>query len=183
MSTLTIDLFSSVDGFAAAENWPGYWGKEGPELMAWLEEKLAEDHVIVMGATTYRMMSQIVAEEEDPTFARMAEIPKVVFSTTLEPPLTWANTTVVAEDAVSALRTMKQDGSSPLRTMGSISLNKALLSEGLVDYLQLMVFPVVTGQTGLDPIFAEWPDLDLELVTSRTFDGRTQLLQYVPTLH
>ena len=113
----------------------------------------------------------------------MAEIPKVVFSTTLEPPLAWANTTVVAEDAVSALRTMKQDGSTPLRTMGSISLNKALLSEGLVDYLQLMVFPVVTGQTGLDPIFAEWPDLDLELVTSRTFDGRTQLLQYVPTLH
>lgn len=183
MSTLTIDLFSSVDGFAAAENWPGYWGKEGPELMAWLEEKLAEDHVIVMGANTYRMMSQIVAEEEDPTFARMAEIPKVVFSTTLEPPLAWANTTVVAEDAVSALRTMKQDGSTPLRTMGSISLNKALLSEGLVDYLQLMVFPVVTGQTGLDPIFAEWPDLDLELVRSRTFDGRTQLLQYVPTLH
>ncbi len=87
------------------------------------------------------------------------------------------------EDAVSALRTMKQDGSTPLRTMGSISLNKALLSEGLVDYLQLMVFPVVTGQTGLDPIFAEWPDLDLELVRSRTFDGRTQLLQYVPTLH
>lgn len=183
MSTLTIDLFSSVDGFAAAENWPGYWGKEGPELMAWLEEKLAEDHVIVMGANTYRMMSQIVAEEEDPTFARMAEIPKVVFSTTLEPPLAWANTTVVAEDAVSALRTMKQDGSTPLRTMGSISLNKALLSEGLVDYLQLTVFPVVTGQTGLDPIFAEWPDLDLELVRSRTFDGRTQLLQYVPTLH
>ncbi len=49
--------------------------------MAWLEEKHAEDHVIVMGANTYRTMSQIVAEQEDPTFARMAEIPKVVFST------------------------------------------------------------------------------------------------------
>lgn len=183
MSTLTIDLFSSLDGFASAEAWPGYWGKEGPELMAWLEEKLAEDHVIVMGANTYRTMSQIVAEEEDPTFARMAEIPKVVFSTTLEPPLTWANTELVAEDAVTALRKMKEEGSAPLRTMGSISLNKALLREGLVDSLQLVVFPVVTGQSGLDPIFAGWPDLDLELVTSRTFDGRMQLLEFVPALH
>ena len=65
MSTLTIDLFSSLDGFAAAEDWPGYWGKEGPELMAWLEEQLAEDHIVVIGANTYRTMSQIVAEEED----------------------------------------------------------------------------------------------------------------------
>jgi dihydrofolate reductase len=183
VSTLTIDLFSSLDGFAAAEDWPGYWGKEGPELMAWLEEKLAEDHVIVMGANTYRTMSQIVAELDDPTFARMAEIPKVVFSTTVEPPLSWANTEVVAEDAVTALRRMKTEVPAPMRTMGSISLNKTLLREGLVDTLQLVVFPVVTGQTGLQPIFADWPDLDLELVTSRTFDGRMQLLEYVPTLH
>jgi dihydrofolate reductase len=112
----------------------------------------------------------------------MAEIPKLVFSTTLEPPLTWANTQLVTEDAVVALRRMKE-GSAPMRTMGSISLNRALLSEGLVDYLQIVVFPVVTGQTGQNPIFAAWPDLDLELVTARTFDGRMQLLRYVPTLH
>jgi dihydrofolate reductase len=106
-----------------------------------------------------------------------------VFSTTLQPPLTWANTQVVAEDAVTALRRMKHEGSTPMRTMGSISLNKTLLREGLVDTLQLVVFSVVTGQTGLEPIFADWPDLDLELATSRTFDGRMQLLEYVPTLH
>ncbi len=183
MSTLTIDLISSLDGFAAAEDWPGYWGKEGPEYLAWLEETLAEDHVLVMGANTYRDMSRIVTEIEDPTIARMAEIPKVVFSTTLQPPLTWANTQVIAEDAVTALRRMKQEQSAPLRTLGSISLNKTLLLEGLVDTLQLVVFPVVTGQTGLHPIYADWPDLDLELVTSRTFDGRLQLLTYLPTLH
>ncbi len=183
MRTLTIDLFSSLDGFGGAEGWPGYWGKEGPELMAWLDEKLAQDHVLVMGANTYRAMSQVVAEQQDPTFARMAEIPKIVFSKTLEPPLTWANTTLVAEDAVTALRTLKEQGSAPMRTMGSISLNKSLLREGLVDFLQIVVFPVATGQSGLEPIFADWPDLDLELVTSRTFDDRMQLLTYVPTLH
>jgi dihydrofolate reductase len=182
MSTLTIDLFTSLDGFAGADGWPGYYGKEGPELMAWLEEKLAEDHVIVMGANTYREMSRIVAEHDDPTFARMAEIHKVVFSSTLEAPLTWANTQVVADDAVTALRRMKKE-SAPMRTMGSVSLNKMLLREGLVDFVQLVVFPVVTGQTGLLPIFTDWPDLDLDLVSTRTFDGRMQLLRYVPTLH
>jgi dihydrofolate reductase len=183
MSTLTIDLFSSLDGYAAAEGWPGYWGQEGPELFAWLEEKLAEDHVIVMGANTYRTMSRIVAQAEDPTFDRLARIPKVVFSATLEPPLSWANTQVVAEDAAAALRRMKAEGTAPIRTLGSISLNATLLREGLVDVLQLVVFPVVTGQTGLDPIYAGWPDLDLELISARTLDGRMQLLQYVPTLH
>jgi dihydrofolate reductase len=182
VGTLTIDLFSSLDGFAAADGWPGYYGKEGPELMAWLEEKLAEDHTLVMGANTYREMSQIVAEGDDPTFERMAEIPKVVFSSTLKPPLTWANTQV-AEDAVATLRTMKTEGSAPVRTMGSISLNGTLVRAELVDLLQIVVFPVVTGASGLKPIFAGWPDLDLELVSSRTFDGRMQLVQYVPSLH
>lgn len=182
MGTLTIDLISSLDGFAAADGWPGFWGKEGPELMASLEEKLAEEHTLVMGANTYRTMSQIAADADDPTFERMAEIPKVVFSTTLRPPLTWANTRV-AEDAVTTLRTMKTEGSSPLRTLGSISLNGTLLREGLVDLLQIVVFPVVTGVSGRKAIFAGWPDLDLELVSSRTFDGRMQLFQYVPRLH
>ena len=131
-----------------------------------------------MGANTYREMSQIVAEGDDPTFERMAEIPKVVFSSTLKPPLTWANTEI-ADDAVTTLRPMKE-GSAPMRTMGSISLNATLVREGLVDLLQIVVFPVVTGVSGKKPIYAGWPDLDLELVTSRTFDGRMQLLQYVP---
>jgi dihydrofolate reductase len=182
MGTLTIDLISSLDGFAAAEGWPGYWGKEGPEVMAWFEQKLAEDHTLVMGATTYRTMSRIVTEHQDPTFERMAEIPKVVFSSTLKPPLAWANTRV-AQDAVTTLRTMKDEGSAPIRTLGSISLNATLLREGLVDFLQLVVFPVVTGVSGKDPIYPGWPDLDLGLVESHTFDGRLQLLRYVPTLH
>lgn len=183
MSTLTVDLFSSLDGFGAAEGWPGYYGKEGPEFMAWLEEELAKDQVIVMGANTYRFMSQIVAENDDPNFARMAEIPKVVFSSTLKPPFTWENTQLITEDALTAIPRMKREGSAPMRTLGSITLNKSLLAEGLVDYLQVTVFPVVTPQSGLEPLFADGPDLDLELVASRTFDGRTQLLRYAPTLH
>jgi len=183
VGTLTVDLFSSLDGFGAGEGWPGYYGKEGPELMAWLEEELATDQTFVMGANTYRMMSQNVAENDDPTFARMAEIPKVVFSSTLKPPLTWENTQLIAEDALTTIRRMKHEDAVPMRTLGSISLTKSLLAEGLVDYLQVTVFPVVTPQSGLEPLFANGPDLDLELVESRTFDGRTQVLKYVPSLH
>src|SRR3954452_12270084 len=137
MSTLTIDLISSLDGLAGAEGWPGYWGKAGPEVMAWFQQKLAEDHTLVMGATTYRMMAQVVAEGDDPTFARMAEIPKVVFSKTLNPPLSWVNTRI-ERDMVPALRAMKADG-PPIRTMGSVSLNATLLRERLVDFLQVVV--------------------------------------------
>jgi len=183
MSTLTIDFFSSLDGFGGAEGWPGYYGKEGPELMGWLDEQLAEDQVMVMGAATYRMMSHIVAEGDDPTFARMADIPKVVFSSTLAAPLTWANTELVAEDAITAVRRMKDEREAPIRTLGSVSLSKSLINAGLVDFLQLTVFPVVTGQSGLEPLFAGWPDLDLDLVEARTLDGRMQALRYVPTLH
>ncbi len=182
MGSLTVDLFSSLDGFGGAVGWPGYYGKDGPELMGWLEEKLAEDHIVVMGANTYRTMSQIVAEQEDPTFARMAEIPKVVFSSTLEVPLTWANTELVAEDAVDSLRTMKDERNLPMRTMGSISLSRSLVRAGLVDFLQVTVFPVVTGQSGLEPLYAG-------LAGPRPRPGRGahpgrphQVLRYVPTL-
>ena len=180
MGALTIDLFSSLDGFAASDGWPGYWGKEGPELMAWLDEKLAEDHTLVMGANTYREMSQIVAEGDDPTFERMAEIPKVAFSSTLKPPLTWANTGSGGRGHDAAWT--KSQISTPLRTMGSISLNATLLRERLIDLLQIVVFPVVLGARERSRSSRAGP-ISTSSWLRRTLDGRMQLLQYVPTLH
>jgi dihydrofolate reductase len=133
MGTLTVDLFSSLDGYAATERWPGYWGLEGPELFDWLHRLLEVDHTMVMGATTYRTMSRIVAEEEDPSFARLAELPKVVFSSTMSEPLSRANTRVVAGDAVTVVRAMKKESVIPMRTIGSLSLGRTLLAAGLVD--------------------------------------------------
>ena len=182
MRTLTVDFISSLDGFASAEGWPGYWGMEGPELMAHFEETLARDQTFVMGATTYRLMSGIVAEGDDPTFARLNAIPKVVFSSTLEPPLSLENATVVQGDAVEEVRRMKEEGDTPLVTMGSVSLCRALFTGGVVDRFRVVIFPVITGATGQDPIYAGLPDIGLETVTSRTLDGRFQLLEYVPTI-
>ena len=71
----------------------------------------------------------------------------------------------------------------PLRSHGSLSMNRALMAAGLVDRVQVTVFPVITGRTGLDRLFEGAADFDLDLIESRTLDGRTQELTYRPTLH
>ena len=105
---------------------------------------------------------------------------KVVFSSTLEAPLSWVNTELVHGDAVEAVQDMKRRDSRPLRTVGSLSLCRSLLGAGLVDRFRVVVFPVITGATGRDRIFDGYPDIALDLVDSRIFDGRLQMLEYVP---
>ena len=181
MQTLTVDFIISLDGYGAAEGWPGFWGMEGPEYLGWLEEQ--EEHTALMGATTYRLMSGFAAQA--PGEAGMAELtalPKVVFSASLEGPLSWPNTELVSGDAVDAVRAMKEQGRRPLRTLGSLALSRSLLRAGLVDRYRVVVFPVITGATGRDRIFDGYPDVALELVDNHTFDGGLQMLEYVPTV-
>ena len=181
MSSLMVDFIISLDGYASADGWPGYWGMEGPEYLAWIEKDEQQAHVALMGATTYRLMSGITAEmPDDPGLAGLTATPKVVFSSTLEPPLSWVNTEVVRGDAVEAVQDIKRRDKRPLRTVGSLSLCRSLLRAGLVDRFRVVVFPVITGATGTDRIFDGYPDIALDLVDSRTFDGRLQLLEYVP---
>lgn len=178
MSTLTVDFIMSLDGYGAADGWPGYWGMEGPEYLAYLEEDGRVEHTALMGANTYRLMAGFAAEmPDDPGLAGLTAMPKVVFSSTLEAPLSWANTELVDGDPAAAVRTMKQDD-RPLRTVGSLRLCRSLLDAGVVDRLRVVVFPVVTGATGQDRIFDGYPDVALDLVDHRLFDGRLQLLEY-----
>ncbi|MFI1753706.1 dihydrofolate reductase family protein [Streptomyces sp. NPDC020571] len=182
-SSLMVDFIISLDGYASAEGWPGFWGMEGPEYLAWLDGDAEKQHTSLMGATTYRLMSGFAREMPgDPGFAWLTEMPKVVFSSTLRSPLSWDNTQLVRDDAVPAVREMKRDGTRPLRTLGSLSLSRSLLEAGLVDRFRVVVFPVITGATGRERIFDAYPDITLDLVESRTFDGRLQLLEYVPTI-
>jgi dihydrofolate reductase len=181
MPELLVDFITSLDGYAAAEGWPGWWGLEGPEYLAWLREQPEADYTILMGATTYRVMSRFAAEGEPGTDA-LAGMAKVVFSTTLSEPLSWANTQLVAGDAVEAVREMKTTGSKSMRTIGSLSLSRSLLNAGLVDRFRVVVFPVITGNGGRERIYDGYPEVALEMIGSRTFDGRIQLLEYVPTI-
>ena len=183
MASLMVDFIISLDGYGAADGWPGYWGMEGPEYLAWIEEDEEQEHTALMGATTYRLMSGFAAEmPDDPGLAALTALPKVVFSSTLKAPLSWANTELVDGDAVEAVQDMKRRDARPLRTIGSLSLCRSLLEAGVVDRFRVVVFPVITGATGKDRIFDGYPDIALDLVDSRTFDGRLQLLEYIPTV-
>jgi dihydrofolate reductase len=180
MHELLVDFITSLDGYASAVGWPGWWGLQGPEYLAWLGEAPERDYAILMGATTYRLMSGFAAGE--PGTDTLAGVPKIVFSRTLGEPPEWPNTRPVARDAVEAVREMKAEGSESLRTLGSLSLCRALLSAGLVDRFRVVVFPVITGRTGRERIYDGYPDVALEMTGSRTFDGRIQLFEYVSTL-
>jgi dihydrofolate reductase len=189
-ATYTFDVFTSLDGFGAAGgNWTGYWGKQGPEL---LDHRLAlygEEQRMVFGANTYRMFAQMLAESteesdvRDPWVTRMRNLPTTVVSSRLEGPLDWPDATVASGDAVDVVARLKEESEVPLRSHGSLSMNRALMAAGLVDRVQVTLFPVITGQTGEDPIFQGAADFDLELIEHRTLDGRTQELIYRPTLH
>ncbi|TKS98937.1 dihydrofolate reductase family protein [Streptomyces lasalocidi] len=189
-ATYTFDVFSSLDGFGAAGgDWTGYWGKQGPELLEHRLAQYGEEQRMVFGATTYRAFAQMLAsstedsEVRDPWVTRMRNLPATVVSTTLEEPLDWPDATVAKGDAVDVVARLKAESDVPLRSHGSLSMNCALMAAGLVDRLQVTVFPVVTGRTGADPVFRDAADFDLELIASRTLDGRIQELVYRPTLH
>ena len=188
---LLVDFIISLDGYAAAEGWPGWWGLEGPEYLAWLGQQPERDYTILMGANTYRLMSGFAGgempagidelpAEEEASVDELTRAPKVVFSASLEEPLTWANTTLVRGDAVQAVRAMKEEGSGILSTLGSVSLCRSLLRAGLVDRFRVVMFPVITGATGAERIYDGYPDVALDMIDHRTFDGRIQLLEYVP---
>ena len=189
-TTYTFDVFSSLDGFGAASgDWTGYWGKQGPEL---LEHRLAsyrEEQRMVFGANTFRAFVRMLtsstedSEVRDPWVTRMVNLPATVLSKTLKGPLDWPDATVVSGDAVEVVARLKQESEMPLRSHGSLSLNRALMAAGLVDFVQVTLFPVITGQTGQDPIFQGAADFDLELVENRTLDGHVQELIYRPSIH
>jgi dihydrofolate reductase len=182
MPQLLVDFITSLDGYGAAEGWPGFWGLQGPEYMAWLGEDSSGSYTTLMGANTYRLMSQMRGEhpDEEATVDELATMPKIVFSSTLKAPLSWANTELISGDAVEAVRKMKQEGHNSMRTLGSISLCRSLLKAGLVDRFRVVIFPVITGSTGSDRIYDGYPDVALDMISNRTFDGRIQLLEYTP---
>lgn len=179
MAELVVDFITSLDGYASAEGWPGWWGVQGPEYLAWLDQNPERDYAVLMGANTYRLMHSFTQQGEPGTEV-LTGMAKLVFSNTLTEPLEWENSTLVAEDAVEAVRKLRQDGHRSMRTIGSLALSRSLLEAGLVDRFRVVVFPVITGATGRERIYDGYPDVALDMVDSRTFDGRIQLLEYVP---
>jgi dihydrofolate reductase len=191
-ATYTFDVFSTLDSFASyvdGADWGGYWGKQGPEF---LDRRLAlygKRQRMVLGANTFRQFVQIMGpgtgalKELDAVNAQMRNLPTTVVSTTLEGPLDWPDATIENGDAVDVVARLKAESEAPLRSHGSLSMNRALMAAGLVDRVQVTLFPVISGHTGVNPIFQGAADFDLELIENRTLDGHIQELTYRPTLH
>ncbi|HEX4221566.1 MAG TPA: dihydrofolate reductase family protein [Pseudonocardiaceae bacterium] len=188
-ATYTFDVFSSLDGFGSAGgDWTGYWGKQGPELLDHRFALYEGEQRMVLGAKTFGMFAQMLATGTDeavldPWVTRLHNLPATVVSTTLTGPLDWPDAKIAAGDAVDVVAALKAESDIPLRSHGSLAMNRALMGAGLVDRVQVTVFPVITGRTGGSPIFAGAADFDLELLEHRTLDGHIQELIYRPTLH
>jgi dihydrofolate reductase len=184
MSQLIVDFITSLDGYASADGWPGWWGMESPSYLAWLAERPDRNYTLLMGANTYRLMSGFASSPSMPAgeadaISELTRKRKIVFSSRLETPLAWANSELVRGDPVAAVAELKRNGID-MSTIGSLTLCRSLLEAGLVDVFRVGVFPVITGKTGRERIYDGYPDVALEMVTSRTFDSRIQLLEYLP---
>jgi len=180
MRELIADLFISLDGFASGTNEAAYFGYFGQDLGNWVREHLDERQVILMGRVTYEALGQFAASATDEVSARMRTLPKLVYSNTLREPLAWKNTRLIKGDVGDAITALKQQEGDPLRSIGSIRLVKSLAKLGLMDRLRLMVFPLILGGTGKEPIYADYPRLPLELVGTKVLDSRLILLEYHP---
>ena len=190
-ATYTWDVFATLDGYgsyADGADWGGYWSKQGPELLAHRAALFDTDQRMVFGATTFQQFVHMLASStegsdvRDPWVTRLRSMPMTVVSSTLGGTLDWPDATVASGDAVDVVARLKAESGTPLRSHGSLSLNRALMAAGLVDRLQITIFPVVSGRTGTSPVLAGASDFDLQLLESRTLDGRMQELVYRPTL-
>lgn len=180
MSTMTVDIFVSVDGWAGSDGLPGYFGYLGPELARWISDQWAAPQVLLLGRRTYELLAGLPEEARDEGWQRMAEADKVVFSTTLTE-ARWAHTRLCADGVVEEVRAMKAAGDLPMRTAGSLSLARQLMNAGLVDRLRLVTFPLVAGAAGREAFFHDVASADLQLVGHQVLDGRVLVLEYHPT--
>jgi dihydrofolate reductase len=179
-STLTVDIFVSLDGWAGSDGLPGYFGYLGPELEEWITAEGSAPQRVLMGRRTHDLLAGLPEEARDEGWKRLNQLDKIVFSRTLHE-TAWANTRICGEDLVEEIRTLKADSDVPLRTMGSLSVARQALEAGVVDRLRLMIFPLIAGDAGREPFFADMASVDLALVDQRVLDGRVLLVEYRPT--
>ena len=191
-ATYTFDVFCSLDGFGSYNSegsWGGYWGKQTPEFLARRRAQYEATGRLVLGGNSYREFVQILGTSaddgdiDDLWITQMRHLPTFVISNTVTEPLEWPDGVVVRGDAVEVVSRLKQESDTSLRSHGSLSMNRSLMAAGLVDRVQLTIFPVLIGRTGAEPIFAGADDFDLELLEATTLEGGIQELVYRPRLH
>lgn len=177
---LTVDMFVSLDGFAAGADGTQNCFRPyfGPQSGNFVQSVLDEPQVMIVGQVTYQVLSKFWRSATGASAARMNALPKVVFSNTLKEPLDWQNSRLSKRKLADELSALKNEPGDPLRSVGSINLVKQIMQLGLVDRLRLLVFPVVLGSNGKEPLFAGWEEATLTLVDTTFFDSKVVKLEY-----
>jgi dihydrofolate reductase len=192
---IVIIEFMSLDGVVQAPGGPeedtdggfahGGWSHPffDPEVVGGaFDDTLAKAEALLFGRRTWQTMAAAWPERAGDPFAdRMNAIPKYVVSSTLgDDELTWNNTTrIPGDDAVARIRELRETDGGDLVVMGSPTLARTLLHEGLVDVLRLMIMPVLLG--GGKTIFANDGALHtLELVSTVTSPTGVHVCTYRP---
>ncbi len=133
-----------------------------------------------MGRVTYQALAKLSTSAKDKVGIRMSDLPKLVFSNTLEEPLAWRNTRLVKGDIAEQMNLLKQQPGDPLRSIGSINLVKSMIQLTLIDRLRLMIFPLILGSTGREAIYEGYSRTSFTLTDTKVLDSRLILLEYRP---
>jgi dihydrofolate reductase len=144
MRKIVAGLMVSVDGVVEApETWTGPYFS--PELGQVVGSIMADGDTMLLGRVTYQTFAASFAgNTSDPMAAQMNAVPKVVVSTTLEK-ADWENSTLIRGDVAQEVTRLKEQPGGNINISGSATLVAWLLSQGLLDELNLLLFPVVAG--------------------------------------
>ena len=188
MGRIVVTEFISLDGViedpGGSEDYKyGGWsfeinrGDEGDKFK--LDEAL-DSEALLLGRRTYEGFASAWPSRDGEFADKFNSMPKYVVSSTLKDP-EWTNTTVISDDLASEVGRLKQDIDGDIVVHGSAQLVQALVEEGLVDELRLMVFPVVLGAG--KRLFGETSDKrPLRLSDSKIVGDGVAILTYVPAV-
>jgi dihydrofolate reductase len=180
MRKIVAGLFVSVDGvIEAPENWTGAYFT--PEIGEIVEALIAAGDTLLLGRRTYETFAKSFADDTsgNPMAAQMNAVRKVVVSTTLRS-ADWQNSTLVSGDVIDAVQSLKEEDGTNINMSGSATLVVSLLRSGLLDQLDLLVFPVVVGH-GRRLFHGEGDGIDLQLLSSHSLDNGVMHVVYGPS--
>jgi dihydrofolate reductase len=169
MTSLVLKMSISLDGYVARADGSNDWIAPSytADARRWTVDTLSNAGAHLMGATTYRAMAAYWPDSDQPYAKPMNEIPKVVFSNSLES-ADWGETSIVRGDLAKGIRSLKQKGSDKyLLAHGGTRFVRSLVDTGLIDEFRLLVHPVLLGAG--ERIFTE--PLAIEPVTTTAFSG------------
>lgn len=179
MPELVAELITTIDGLAKGKRSPGFYGYDGPQFMKWMAEEQARPHRNLLGKKTLKLLSSLPDEAKDDDYLKMAANPGWVFSTKLKK-TDWPGLEIIPNGLPKRVRDWKKDDGPEIRTMGSLSIVRQLVGAGLVDRFRLMMCPLILPETGAEPVFKSYPDMEFELLSSKVLDGRVLILEYRP---